>query len=64
MLDSQEEPGLTYHIGNPLDSGGEEQVVHYDSLKPYTLPLPAGSLSDLLVAPLRAPSMQDEGLPD
>lgn len=45
VLGSQEDAGLTYRIGCPLDSDGHEQVVHYDRLKPYTLPLPPGSLS-------------------
>ncbi len=45
VFGSQGDPGLTYHIGYPLDSDEQEQVVHHDWLKPYTLPLPPGSFS-------------------
>lgn len=47
VLDSQEDPGLTYGIGNPLNSDRLEQVVHYNRLKLYTLPLPAHSSGSL-----------------
>lgn len=60
VLGSQEEPGLTYCIGYPLDSNGQEQVVHYDRLKPYTLPLASGSSSCLPTSLLHAPSRPGE----
>ena len=62
VLGSQGEPGLTYRIGYPLDSDGQEQVVHYNRLKPYTLPMPATASSSLPASPPQAPSLRDEGL--
>ncbi|GLD55051.1 uncharacterized protein AKAME5_000759600 [Lates japonicus] len=64
VLDSQGEPGLTYRVGSVLDSDGPRQVVHYDRLKPYTLPLPAGSISDLQPSPPHAPLLQDGASPE
>ncbi|XP_049918280.1 uncharacterized protein LOC126401206 [Epinephelus moara] len=64
VLGSQGEPGLTYHIGSPLDFDGQGQVVHYDRLKPYTLPMAAGFSDSLPASPLYAPSLLDEGSPE
>ena len=44
VLGSQGGLGLTYRIACPLDSDGRTQVVHYDRLKRYTLPLRSGLL--------------------
>lgn len=62
VLDSQGQPRLTYCIGNLWTSDGQEQVVHYDRLKPYTVGLlPAGCSSSIPVSPLHAASLQDVG---
>lgn len=49
VMDSCGEVGLTYRIVNPLDIGEKAQVVHYNRLRPYTLPVssmsPTRSLS-------------------
>ena len=60
VLGSQGDPGLMYRIGCPLDSDGAEQIVHYNRLKPYTLPLPPGSFSGSTSSPV--PSQLDNGL--
>ncbi len=60
VLGSQGDPRLTYRIGYPLDSDGQVQIVHYDRLKPYTLPLPPGSFSSSSPPPV--PSQMDDGL--
>lgn len=39
FIDSCREQGLTYRIENPFDSGERVQVVHYNRLRPYTLPV-------------------------
>lgn len=39
VMDSCGEQGLTYRIENPFDSGERAQVVHYNRLRPYTLPV-------------------------
>ncbi len=59
VLDSQSEPGLT-HIGSPLSR--EEQVVHYDRLKPYTLFIPAESSSGPPPSPPYLSSPQGVGV--
>lgn len=59
VLDSQEEQGLIYRIGSPLDLHGPEQVVHYDRLKPYTLLQPAGASGSLPASPHQAPPEDD-----
>ena len=64
VLGSRGEPGLTYHISSPLDFDGQGQVVHYDRLKPYTLPMAAGFSDSLPASPLHAPSLLDEGSPE
>lgn len=61
VLDSQGEPGLTYRIGSPLNPDGLGQVVHYDRLKPYTLPWPTDSSDSSSASPVHAPSLLDEG---
>ena len=43
VLGSHGERRFTYQIENPLDSDDQEQVVHYDRLRWYPLPVaPAG----------------------
>ena len=54
--------GVTYRIDSPLDSDGQEHVVHHDRLRPYTLPWPPGSASSLSAPPQRAFSHREEGL--
>ncbi|KAK3513982.1 hypothetical protein QTP70_000824 [Hemibagrus guttatus] len=39
VMDSCGEQGLTYRIKNPFDSGERAQIVHYNRLRPYTLPV-------------------------
>lgn len=60
VLGSQGDSGLTYRIGYSLDSDGQEQIVHYDWLKPYTLPLPPSSSSSS--SPPSVLSRLDNGL--
>lgn len=60
VLGSVGDPGLTYRIALPLDPGGQGQVVHYDRLKPYTLPLPPATLSGS--SPPLVPSGRDNRL--
>lgn len=60
VLGLPEDSGPTYRIAFPLHPKGEEQVVHYDQLKPYTLPLSPGSLSDS--SPPLVPSQRNNGL--
>ena len=61
VLGSQGELGITYRIACPLDSDGRTQVVHYDRLKRYTLPLLSGLSSCPPTSPLHAQPQQDEG---
>ena len=61
VLGSQGELGRTYRIACPLDSDGQTQVVHYDRLKRYTLPLLAGLSSCPPTSPLHAQPRQGEG---
>uniref|UniRef100_A0A8C1IKZ9 Integrase catalytic domain-containing protein n=1 Tax=Cyprinus carpio TaxID=7962 RepID=A0A8C1IKZ9_CYPCA len=39
VMDSCGELGLTYRIVNPFDAGKRAQVVHYNRVRPYTLPV-------------------------
>ncbi|KAI4887649.1 hypothetical protein NFI96_026195 [Prochilodus magdalenae] len=39
VMDSGGVPGLTYRIASPFDCTERQQVVHYDRLRPYTLPV-------------------------
>uniref|UniRef100_A0A3Q3K986 Integrase catalytic domain-containing protein n=1 Tax=Monopterus albus TaxID=43700 RepID=A0A3Q3K986_MONAL len=39
VMDSCGELGLTYRIVNPFDANEKAQVVHYDRLRPYLLPV-------------------------
>lgn len=48
VMDSCGELGLIYKIVNPLDSDERAQVVHYDRLRPYTLPIPSLSQNQTL----------------
>lgn len=65
VLGSQGEPGLTYRIADLLPSAGQEQIVHYDRLKPYTVGLiPVASASSVPTSPLHASSHQELGWPD
>uniref|UniRef100_A0A8C2IA21 Gypsy retrotransposon integrase-like protein 1 n=1 Tax=Cyprinus carpio TaxID=7962 RepID=A0A8C2IA21_CYPCA len=48
IFDSGGEPGLTYRIVSPMDSDGQGQVVHYNRLRPYTLPVPTLSSDERL----------------
>lgn len=48
VLESGGEPGLTYRIISPIDSDERGQVVHYNRLRPYTLPVPTLSSTERL----------------
>jgi hypothetical protein len=48
VLESGGEPGLTYRIVSPIDSDERGQVVHYNRLRPYTLPVSTLSSTERL----------------
>ncbi|KAL0151981.1 hypothetical protein M9458_052699 [Cirrhinus mrigala] len=60
VMDSCGELGLTYQIVNPFDAGERVQVVHYNRVRPYTLPVSALSQTQTLS---NAPYSQPESLP-
>jgi len=57
VMESGGEPGLTYRIVSPIDSDERGQVVHYNRLRPYTLPFPTPSSTEKL-------SVVPDSLPD
>ena len=52
VMTSGDVPGLTYRIANPYDCDERQQVVHYNRLRPYTLPVRMPSLPQVTDSPL------------
>lgn len=48
VMDSCGVMGLTYRIVNPFDAGERAQVVHYNRVRPYTLPVSSMSQNQTL----------------
>ncbi len=60
VMDSCGVLGLTYRIVNPFDAGERAQVVHYNRLRPYTLPVSSMSQNQTLSD---VPDSQPESIP-
>lgn len=59
VMDSCGEKGLTYRIVDPFDAGERAQVVHYNRVRPYTLPVSLVSQNQTLS---NVPDSQPESL--